>query len=47
MVLRDMKYDRPRFKQGEIAFFIGRYLPERMKRSMRGFISSKERRRAS
>src|SRR3546814_5140591 len=28
MALRDMEHDRPRLEQGEIAFFIGRNLPE-------------------
>ena len=35
MALRDMEHDRPRLEEGEIAFFIGRDLPERMKREMR------------
>src|SRR3546814_3991506 len=35
MMLRDMKDDRSRLKQDEIAFLIGRDLPERMKREMR------------
>ena len=35
MALRDMEHDGPRLEQGEIAFFIGRNLPEGMKRSMR------------
>src|ERR1700738_2566575 len=43
MALRDMQHDRPRLEQGEIAFFIGRNLPERMKRSMRGFLHRTER----
>jgi hypothetical protein len=28
MALRDMEHDRPRLEQGEIAFLIGRNLPE-------------------
>src|ERR1700704_83278 len=43
MTLRDMEHDRPRLEQGEIAFFIGRNLPERMKRTMRGFLHLAER----
>jgi hypothetical protein len=27
MALRDMEHDRPRLEEGEIAFFIGRNLP--------------------
>src|SRR5882757_11537975 len=43
MALRDMEYDRPRLEESEIAFFIGRNLPERMKRTMRGFLHLAER----
>src|SRR6202011_5351185 len=43
MALRDMEHDRPRLEQGKIAFFIGRNLPGRMKRSMRGFLHRTER----
>jgi hypothetical protein len=43
MALRDMEYDRPRLEESEIAFFLGRNLPERMKRSMRGFLHLSER----
>src|ERR1700730_9728397 len=43
MALRDMEHDRPRLEQGEIAFFIGRNLPERMERTMRGFLHLSER----
>ena len=42
MALCDMEYDRPRLEQHKIAFFIGRNLPERMKRSMRGFLHRAE-----
>jgi hypothetical protein len=38
MALRDMEYDRPRLEQREIAFFISRNLPERVKRKMRGLL---------
>src|ERR1700722_810430 len=38
-----MEHDRPRLKQDKSAFFIGRNLPERMKRSMRGFLHCTER----
>ena len=38
MALRDMKHDRPGLEQREIAFLIGRNLPERMERQMRGFL---------
>ena len=40
---RDMEHDRPRLEEGEIAFFIGRNLPERMKRAMRGLLHRFER----
>jgi hypothetical protein len=43
MALRDMERDRSRLEQGEIAFLIGRNLPERMKRIMRGFLHLAER----
>src|SRR2546421_4706428 len=33
----------PIYEQGKIAFFIGRNLPERMKRSMRGFLHRPDR----
>jgi hypothetical protein len=39
MALRDMEHDRPRLEEDEIAFFIGRNLSERVKRTMRGFPS--------
>ena len=38
-----MQHDRARPEEGEIGFFIGRNLPERMKRSMRGFLQRRER----
>jgi hypothetical protein len=48
MALRDMEHDRPRLEKGEIAFFIGWHLSERMGRTVRGsFISVNERRRTS
>ena len=47
MALRDMEHDRPRLEQGEIAFFIGRNLPERMKREMRGFLHRFERKKTN
>src|SRR4051812_27615077 len=43
MGLRNMEHDRPRLEQGKITFFISRNLPERMKRSMRGFLHLTER----
>jgi hypothetical protein len=43
MALRDMEHDRPRLEQAEIAFFVGRNLPERMKRQMCGFLHRPER----
>src|SRR5437016_10122599 len=43
MALRDMEHDRPRLEEGEIAFFIGWHLPERMERAMRGFFQLGER----
>jgi hypothetical protein len=42
MLLGDVKHDRPCLEQREIAFLIGRNLAERMKRQMRGFLSSHE-----
>ena len=47
MVLRDMENDRPRLEQDEIAFFIGRNLPERMKCAMRGFLHRTERKKTN
>src|ERR1700736_2552261 len=47
MALRDMEYDRPRLEEGEIAFFIGRNLPERMKHTMRGFLHLTERKKTN
>src|ERR1700731_3739069 len=47
MALRDMEYDRPRLEEGEIAFFIGRNLPERMKCTMRGFLHLTERQKTN
>ena len=38
MALGDMEDDRARFEQDEIAFLIGRNLPERMEREMRGLL---------
>ena len=43
MALCDMEHDRPRLEQRKITLFIGRNLPERMKRSMRGFLHRPER----
>jgi hypothetical protein len=37
-MLGDMEHDRPRLEQYKIVLFKGRYLPERLKRSMRGFL---------
>jgi hypothetical protein len=42
MALRDMEHDRHRLEQAEIAFFVGRNLPERMKRQMCGFLHLSE-----
>src|SRR3546814_9134186 len=47
MALRDMEHDGPRLEQGEIAFFIGRNLPERMQRTMRGFLHFRERKKSN
>ena len=47
MALGDMEHDRPRLEQGEIAFFIGRNLPERMKRTVRGFLHRIERKKTN
>src|SRR5450631_4069450 len=38
MAVGDMEDDRPSLEQGEFAIFIGRNLPKRMKREMRGFL---------
>src|SRR5882757_53301 len=43
VALRGMEHDRPRLLQAEIAFFVGRNLPERMKRQMGGFLHRPER----
>src|SRR6476660_7345279 len=47
MALRYMKYDRPRLEEGEIAFFVGWNLTERMKRTMRGFLHLTERKKSN
>src|SRR5258708_36801863 len=47
MALRDMEHDRPRLEQGEIAFFIGWHLPERMERTMRGVLHLSERKKTN
>src|SRR5207249_4718118 len=44
--LGDMKHDRPRLEQSEIAVLIGRNLPERMQRTMRGLFHRAERDKA-
>ena len=46
MALGDVEHDRAGFEQGEIAFLIGRDLPERMKRAMRGLLHLRERHQA-
>ena len=46
MALGDVEHDRPCLEQGEIAFLVGRNLPERMKRQMRSFLHRTERNRA-
>ena len=38
MLLRDVKHDRAAFEYREIALLIGRYLAERVKRQMGGFL---------
>jgi hypothetical protein len=43
MALRDVQHDRARLEQDKIAFFIGRNLPKRMKRSRRGFLQRSKR----
>src|SRR3546814_11736303 len=45
MTLGDMEHDRPRLEQGEIAFFNGRNLPERLQRAMRTFLHTGERKK--
>jgi len=47
MALRDVEHNRPRLEQGEIPLFIGRYLPEWMKREMRRFLHRFERQKAN
>ena len=47
MALGDVEHDRPRLEQGEIAFFIGGNLPERMKRPMGGFLHRSERKQTN
>jgi hypothetical protein len=47
MALGDMKHDRACLEQAEIAFFVGRNLPERMKRQMRGFLHRTKRNEAN
>ena len=43
MAFGDMEHNRSCLEQGETAFFISRNLPERMERSMRGFLHRTER----
>jgi hypothetical protein len=43
MVLRYVEHDRPCLEQAEVAFFVGRNLPERMKRQMCGLLHRHER----
>jgi ribosomal protein S8E len=43
MALCDVEHDRPRLEQRKTTLFIGRNLPERMKRPMRGFLHRPER----
>ena len=43
MALSDMEHDRPCLEQSEIAFFVSRNLPERMKRQMCRFLHRTER----
>ena len=42
MALGDMEHDCPGLEQREIAFFVGRNLPERMKRQMGGLLHGLE-----
>ena len=46
MALGDMEDDRPRFEQDELAFLIGRDLPEGMAGEMRGLLHLLERHQA-
>src|ERR1700754_93275 len=47
MALRDMEYDRPRLEERQIAFLIGRNLPERMQLKMRGLLHRTERKKTN
>src|SRR4051795_345091 len=47
MALCDMEHDRPGLEQAEIAFLVGRDLPERMKRQMCGFLHRFERHKSN
>src|SRR5262245_16884411 len=47
MALRDMEHDRSRLEEGEISFLVGRNLPKRMQRAMRGFLHLTERNEAN
>ena len=47
MSLGDVKHDRPRLEQREIAFLIGRNLTERMKRQMRALVHRAKRNEAN
>src|SRR5437762_9072110 len=47
MAVGDMEHDRHCLEQGEVAFLIGRNLPERMKRQMRGFLHRAKRNKAN
>ena len=46
MSLGDVKHDRPRLEQREIAFLISWNLAERMKSQVRGFLHRAERNKA-
>jgi hypothetical protein len=43
VALGNMKHDRARLEQDEIAFFISRYLAERLQRAMRRLLQRAER----
>ena len=47
VALGDMENDRSSLEQGEVAFLIGRNLPERMQRQMRRFLHRMERNKAN
>lgn len=47
MALRNVEHDGPGLEQGEVAFFVGRNLPEGMRGQVRRFLHLTERKKAN